>query len=139
MQNKIETPCKNGQYRIFNKLTGTIQVVAIIDFGNEYVDTYGDTEPMYGIKFKDCILNQYTGLNDANKFPIYKDDILQLTEEGLKYFDPGRKNLLVGLSGGAFMLGISNNPYDFNKYLWVYGVYCTVVGNLHLNKELLNT
>ena len=52
----------NNQYYVFkiwNKLSKTEEVVALIDFANRYVDTFGVSEPKYNIKFEDCDIFQF--------------------------------------------------------------------------------
>jgi len=58
-------------YKIYHKPTKTIQVIAVIDFNNKTVDTYGINEPIYGIPFDDVEFMSYTDtqkiLNEFNE------------------------------------------------------------------------
>lgn len=68
---------KEIKYQVFHKPTKTIQVVALIDFNNQVLDTYGIDEPMYGIPFADVEWRIYIGLKDKKGHEIYSRDIVK--------------------------------------------------------------
>lgn len=66
---------KEIKYQIWHKPSETIQIVARIDFNNRTVDTYGISEPIYGIPFDDVDWREYIGFSDKNGQDIYTGDI----------------------------------------------------------------
>jgi hypothetical protein len=81
---------KEIKYQIYHKPTKTIQVVALIDFNNKVLDTYGIDEPIYGIPFADVEWREYTGLTDKNCNQIYERDIVRISnlKKIFKYGNP---------------------------------------------------
>jgi uncharacterized phage protein (TIGR01671 family) len=68
---------KEIKYQIYHKPTKTIQEVALIDFNNRVLDTYGIDEPIYDIPFEDVEWRIYTGKKDKNSNDIYSRDIVK--------------------------------------------------------------
>jgi hypothetical protein len=68
---------KEIKYQIYHKPTKTIQEVAVIDFNNKVLDTYGIDEPIYDIPFEDVEWRIYTGRKDKNNNHIYSRDIVK--------------------------------------------------------------
>ena len=53
--------------QVFHKPTQTIQVVALIDFNNQVLDTYGISEPIYGIAFSEVEWREVPSLREMNE------------------------------------------------------------------------
>jgi hypothetical protein len=68
---------KEIKYQVYHKPSKTIQVVAVIDFNNRVLDTFGIDEPIYDIPFDDVEWRIYTGLKDKNRNDIYMGDIVE--------------------------------------------------------------
>lgn len=68
---------KEIKYQIWHKTTKTIQTVALIDFNNKVLDTYGIDEPIYGIPFETVEWRVFTGKKDKNNVDIYSRDIVK--------------------------------------------------------------
>lgn len=74
----------------------------------------------------DCILSQYTGLNDRNGKEIYEGDILETTASKIT----GRGPLQVFYMDGGFL------PFHHGR---VGQGDCEVIGNIYENLELIES
>jgi hypothetical protein len=119
---------KEIKYQVFHKPTKTIQVVALIDFNNKVLDTYGIDEPIFGIPFEDVEWREYIGFSDKNNKDIYTRDIL-LTSEGFKQVVFSSD---IGCYEAICEMG-SRGVYGYTTD--TIGV--EVFGNIDLNPELL--
>lgn len=99
---------KEIKYQVWHKPTRTIQVVAIIDFNNKVLDTYGIDEPIYGIPFEDVEWRQYTGLNDKSNKLIYGRDIIRINnlQRIWKYHEPEADWRVFAI--------------EYNRYTWAF-------------------
>ncbi len=88
-------------------------------------------------KNEDWILLQYTGLKDRNGNKIFESDIIRLDDLFYKSIEADRLMCLVGFKESAFMYGRNEDYTYMNSYLWMAQNYCTVVGNIYQNPELL--
>jgi hypothetical protein len=82
---------KEIRYQVWHKPTKTIQVVAVIDFNNRVLDTYGIDEPIYDIPFEDVEWREYIGYQDKGNNNIFTGDILKSPSipftYAVEYFD----------------------------------------------------
>lgn len=88
--------------------------------------SYGTIYPSGEYKYVPDVLLQYTGLKDKNKIEIYSGDIVE--SDGVLFE--------ITFSDGAFE--IWHNGDDFQGNLFRINSVCNIIGNIHLNPELLN-
>lgn len=72
---------------------------------------------------EEVVLEQYTGVDDADGGPIYEGDILQDVNDGIIV--------------GAVTYDDKEGMYECNKNCMYDVSDCKVVGNIHMNPELL--
>jgi len=136
------------KYQVWHKPTKTIQVVALIDFNNKRLDTYGIDEPIYNIPFEDVDLREYTGLKDKNGKEIFNGAIVKKTYINFNSFS--RKNeekftlykVNWDIEFSCFR-PFASNPYECSytgdyEDARINSVEVEVIGNYFENPELLN-
>ena len=129
------------KFRAWNSVTKEMEQVTQINLKNHYVQTtFNKIGYSYG-QPDDVIVEQYTGLKDANGKDIYEGDILHFgsvwcvgdeydpREEdhtGLVEYRPDYASYVVNCNGKIYPL---EQVISFNGY--------SVQGNVHENPELL--
>jgi hypothetical protein len=121
---------KEIKYQVYHKPTKTIQVVAVIDFNNRVLDTYGIDEPIYDIPFEDVEWREYISKKDKLGSDIYTRDII-------RYGDYESGQLV-----NKVML-IQWEEKHYNRQFEPIGFHLPyaeleLVGNIDQNPELLN-
>lgn len=126
------------KFRVWDKLTKTIQMVATIDFNNSIIDTYGVNEPIYNLNFDDLVLMQYTGLKDINGKDIYEGDLVIDFMKNIKIVKFGKyQGFLYDdyLNYGYYLEELRNKNY---VHPCIITDMQTIIGNIYENPELLN-
>lgn len=108
------------KFRVFYE--GSMHRVLIADWFSENVliDLNGE---LVEVSFEKVTPEQYTGLEDVEGQPIYEGDILQDCNDGTVV--------------GAVTYDDKEGMYECNKNCMYDVSDCKVVGNIHMNPELL--
>lgn len=135
---------KEIKYQIYHKPTKTIQVVALIDFNNKVLDTYGINEPIYGIPFADVEWRIFTGQKDKKGILIYSRDIVSYKcdpELSLKFDPPSIHKVFWDEEYSCFRpFGIRYFFCEFSGedvYESIPAIEVVIVGNIDQHPELL--
>jgi hypothetical protein len=125
---------KEIKYQVYHKPTKTIQAVAVIDFNNRVLDTYGIDEPIYDIPFEDVEWREYIGKTDIKSTKIHTRDIVRDHEP-----DPrlkGKKLIgVIGYEQTGFVINWKGEELGITDY---FSDYLEVIGNIDQNPGLLN-
>ncbi|MBV0931347.1 YopX family protein [Lentilactobacillus sp. IMAU92037] len=126
---------RETKFRSWNSVTKEMEQVIQINLKNHYVQTtFNKIGYSYG-QPDDVIVEQYTGLKDANGKEIYEGDVVHGYDQ-----EPDRDDGYIGSSvievvnfkWGSFWLG------DFKNRIMLYTPpIIEVIGNVHENPELL--
>jgi uncharacterized phage protein (TIGR01671 family) len=134
---------KEIKYQVWHKPTKTIQVVALIDFNNRVLDTYGIDEPMYDIPFEDVEWREYIGVEDKNNNPIYEGDVVKIhnLKANFKYGEPNIDWRLFKIEWNRYTWAFNNSIIykPFSDYDTATGERydIEIIGNIWENAELL--
>lgn len=104
-----------------------LEDVDILHFDSELISV---ADPTYGKYFlpDEYVLEQYTGLKDAENVDIYEGDVLE-TYNGSRVY--------VSFEEGLFIIYFSNTAVSLVDYLIDGVISAKVIGNVHQNPELL--
>jgi hypothetical protein len=113
------------KFRTWNSVTKEMEQVTQINLKNHYVQTtFNKIGYSYG-QPDDVIVEQYTGLRDANGRDIYENDLVSL--------DPDDDPYKVIFGEGKFEIVGNGLNYDLGEEY----MDCEVVGNAHTDGQLL--
>ncbi|MGF7436784.1 YopX family protein [Lentilactobacillus senioris] len=115
------------KFRAFEKSLGMTLPVDAIDFCENYVVVHIEDNYMEWY-LNDAILEQYTGLKDAEDVEIYENDVIE-TFDGIRGY--------VAFEDGTFSIRIDDMSAPLSNYLIFGDLSADVIGNIHQNPELL--
>lgn len=131
---KVEMGMREINFRAWNEVEGFLDTAWSIDFEHRLVCHRAHNQS----DLDDCVLMQYTGLQDKNGREIYEGDIIALEViKGVKIKVP------VKFENGSFNIheipggyGFSDTAYPLGKlFLRDFGI--EAIGNIYENPELL--
>ena len=134
MMREVEKKMLEIKFRAWNEVEGFLDTAWSIDFEHRLVCHRAHNQS----DLDDCVLMQYTGLQDKNGREIYEGDIIALEViKGVKIKVP------VKFENGSFNIheipggyGFSDTAYPLGKlFLRDFGI--EAIGNIYENPELL--